>query len=57
MLPKGRAYSRRFVRPSDRTSGRHTFCPEHISKSIEGNLTKLNALIESRKGNGRAQNP
>ena len=38
MLPEGRAYSRRFGRPTVRPSH---FCPEYISKSIEGNLMKL----------------
>ena len=32
------------VRPSH-------FCPEHISKSIEGNLLKLDTLIEVHDGN------
>ena len=44
MLPEGRAYSHRFVRPSH-------FCPEHISKSIEGNLVKPDALIEGHEEN------
>ena len=34
------------VRPSH-------FCPEHISKSIEGNLMKLDTLIEGHEGNRR----
>ena len=45
---------RRFVRPSDRSS---YFYPEHISKSIEGNLIKLDTLIEGYKGNRRMQEP
>ena len=52
MLPEGRAYSHHFVwllvHPSH-------FCPEHISKSIEGNLMKLDTLIEEEEGNGRMQ--
>ena len=42
------------VRPSDRSSV--TLCPEHISKSIEGNLIKLDTLIEGHEGNCRMQN-
>ena len=30
-------------------------CPEHISKSIEGNLMKLDTLIEGHEGNCRMQ--
>ena len=48
MLPEGRAYCRRFVRPSH-------FCQEHISKSIEGNLMKLDTLVEGHEGNCRMQ--
>ena len=33
------------------------FCPEHISKSIKGNLMKLDTLIECHKGNRRMQEP
>ena len=58
MLPEERVYSRRFVRPSDRASVRPShFCPEHISKSIEGNLMKLETLIEGHEGNCRMQEP
>ena len=44
-----RAYSCRFVHPSSH------FCLEHISKSIEGNLMKLDTLIEGHEGNCRMQ--
>ena len=54
MLAEGRAYSRRFVRPSVRPSH---FCPQHISKSIDGNLMKLDTLIEGFEGNCRMQKP
>ena len=60
MLPKGRAYSCRFVRPSaSACSSVHMslFCPEHISKSFEGNLMKLDTLIEGYKENCRMQEP
>ena len=53
MLPEGRAYSRRFVYPSDHRPS--NFCPDHISKSIEGNLMKLDTLIEGHEGNCRMQ--
>ena len=43
MLPRGRAYSRHFVRPTIRPPH---FCPEHISKGIEGNIMKLDTRIE-----------
>ena len=33
------------------------YCLEHISKSIEGNLMKLDTLIEGYKGNCRMQEP
>ena len=58
MLPKGRAYSRSFVRPSDCPSicPSH-FCQEHISKSIKGNLMKLDTLIEGHEWNCRMQEP
>ena len=49
-LPDGSAYSRRFVRPSQ-------FCPEHISKSIEGNVMKLDTLTEGHEENCRMQEP
>ena len=49
MLPKGRAYSRCFVCRSIR--------PEHISKSIEGNLMKLDTLIDGHEGNCIMQEP
>ena len=52
MLPEGKAYSCSFVRPSVRPSH---FCPEHISKSIEANLMKLDTLIEGHEGNCRMQ--
>ena len=39
-----------FVQPS-------LFCPEHISKSIEGNLMKLDTLIEGHEWNCRMQKP
>ena len=52
MLPEGRAYSHRFVLLSVCLSH---FCPEHISKSIEGNLMKLDTLIEGHEGNCRMQ--
>ena len=58
MLPKGRAYSRLFVHLSDRPSVCPShFCLEHISKSIEGNLMKLDTLIEGHEGNCRKQEP
>ena len=52
MLSEGRGYSCRFVQPSVR----HT-CPKHISKSIEGNLMKLDTLIEGYKDNSTMQEP
>ena len=52
MLPEWRAYSRHFARPSVHPSH---FCPEHISKSIEGNLMKLDTLIEGHEENCRMQ--
>ena len=33
------------------------FCLEHISKSIEGNLMKLDTVIEGYEGNCRMQEP
>ena len=58
MLPEGRAYSRRFVSPSDRPYARPShYCPEHISKSIKDNLMQLNTLIEGYEGNSRMQAP
>ena len=33
------------------------FCLEHISKSIEGNLMKLDTPIEGHEGNCRMQEP
>ena len=39
---------RQSVRPSQ-------FCPQHISKSIEDNLMKLDTLIKGLKENGRLQ--
>ena len=44
MLPEGRAYSPPLylVHPSH-------FCLEHISNSIEGNLMKLDTLIEDHE--------
>ena len=41
-------------RPSDCPSH---FSPEHISKSIEVNLMKLDTLIEGPEGNRRMQEP
>ena len=60
MLPEDRAYSRRFVRPTVCPSVRPSirpshFCPEHISKSIDGNLMKLDTLIEGYEENCRMQ--
>ena len=49
MLPEGRAYIRRFVHPSH-------FCPEHIPKSIESNLMKLDTLIKDHEGNAEYKN-
>ena len=49
-----RAYSCRFVHPSDCPSH---FCLEHISKSIEGNLMKLETMIEGHEWNYRMQEP
>ena len=46
--------SRRFVRPSADPSH---FCPEHISKSIEGNLMTLDTLVEGHKKNCKMQEP
>ena len=58
MLPEGRAYSPRFVRPSVLWSiCLSHFCPEHISKSIEDNLMKLDTLIEGYQENFRMQEP
>ena len=56
MLSEARAYSRRFVRPYDRpyVCPSH-FCPDHISKSIESNLMKLDTLIEGREWDFRMQ--
>ena len=51
MLPEGRAYSRhfcQFVRPTIHPS--ITFLSEHVSKSIEGNLMKLDTLLEVHGG-------
>ena len=33
------------------------FCPEHVSKSIEGYLMKLDTLIEGHEENRRMQEP
>ena len=52
MLPEGRANSGRFVHPSVRLSH---FCLDHIFKSIEGNLMKLDTLIEGHEGNCKMQ--
>ena len=62
MLPDGRAYSRRFVRPSHSPSVHLSvrplhFCPEHISNSVQGNLMKLDTLVEGHEGNCRMQEP
>ena len=38
-------------------SVRHTFFPNHISKIIEGNLMKLDTLIEGHEENSRMQEP
>ena len=58
MLPKRRAYSRRFVRQSDCPSAHPShFCLEDISKSIEDNLTKLYTVKEGYEGNYRMQEP
>ena len=46
MLPIGRAYSHLFV---GLTICQSHFCLEHISKSIEGNLMKLDTLIEGTR--------
>ena len=54
MLAEGRAYSRCFVHLPDRLS--HV-CLEQISKSIEGNLMKLDTLIDIHEGNCRLQEP
>ena len=54
MLPEGRAYSCRFVRPTVRPSH---FWSEHISKSIEDNLMKLSTLIEGHEENFTIQEP
>ena len=46
------------IHPSIHPSGRPSnFCPEHISKSIEGNLMKLDTLIEGREENCTMQEP
>ena len=58
MLPEGRAYSRRFVRLYVRPSVRLThFCLEPIPESIEGNLMKLDTLIEGHEENCIMQEP
>ena len=45
MIPtKGELNIYRFVRPKVRPSH---FCPQHISKSVEGYWKKLNTLIEA----------
>ena len=54
MLPDGRAYSPRFVCP---TIHRSHFCPEHISKNIEGNLMKVDTLIDGDEKNCTKQDP
>ena len=51
VLPERNPY---FVCPSIHPSH---FCPEHISKSIEGNLMKLDTLIEGHEEHCRKQEP
>ena len=66
VLTEGRAYSPRFVRLSVHPSihpsiypSIHSshFFPENISKSIEGNLMKLDTVIEAHEEDCRMQEP
>ena len=58
MQPEGRAHSCLFVRLSICLSVHPShFCPEHISKSIEGNSMKLDTPKEGHEENCRMQEP
>ena len=52
-----RACVRASVRPSVRASVRHTFVRSISLKRIEGNLMKLDTLIEGHEENCRMQDP